>query len=154
MKNILKNLNPADLYTKDLDHFDFSNQRQEISRNLLLVEDEAPIQNAIYNLLKPMGFEVVIASSGAEALSLFVDSPFSIVVTDFAIMHMNSLILTTHIKNMSPATPVILLVGGESEDDINQLETGRELFYSIIFKPFKMSELQNAIEGAIIYGNR
>lgn len=149
MENILKDLN-----TEDPDYFDFSNQTQKISRNILLVEDDASIQNAVYNLLKPMGFEVIIASSGAEALSLFVDSPFSIVITDFAIHHMNSLILATHIKNMSPATPVILLVGGESEDNINQLETGRELFYSIIFKPFKMSELQSAIEGALIYGNK
>ena len=149
MENILKNLNP-----EDLNRFHYTDQRQELSRNILLVEDEVPIQNAVYNLLKPIGFEVVIACSGAEALSLFVDSPFSIVVTDFAIHHMNSLILATHIKNISPATPVILLVGGESEDDINQLENGKGLFYSIIFKPFKMSELQSAIEGALVYGSR
>lgn len=149
MENILKKWNP-----KELDRFDFLNQRQVISRNILLVEDEKPIQNAIYNLLKPMGFEVVIASSGAEALSLFIESIFTIVVTDFAITHMNSLSLATHIKKISPATPVILLVGDESEDDINQLETVRGLFYSIIFKPFKMNELQSTIEGAIMYGYR
>lgn len=144
MKNLLE----------DLNHFDFSNQSQEISRNILLVEADKPIQNSIYNFLKPMGFEVVIACSGVEALSLFVDSQFSIVVTDFAINHMNSLILARHIKKISPATPIILLVGGESEDDINHLEAGKGLFYSIIFKPFRMNELQDAIEGALIYGYR
>ena len=72
-------------------------------------------------------------------------------ITDFAITHMNSLLLAAHIRKLSPATPVILLVGGESEDDINDLETGKELFYSIIFKPFRMNELQNAIEGALMY---
>jgi DNA-binding NtrC family response regulator len=96
----------------------------------------------------------MIASSGAEALSLFANSPFTIVVTDFAIHNMNSLNLATYIKKISPATPIILLVGGESEDDINQLENGKGLFYSIIFKPFKMNELQSAIEGALIYGYR
>jgi DNA-binding response OmpR family regulator len=94
---------------------------------------------------------VTIVCSGFEALSLFVDSRFAIVIIDFAIPHMNSLILATNIKKISPSIPIILLVDGDNEDDIDKLETGRELFYSIIFKPFKMNELQNAIEGALIY---
>ena len=134
--------------------FECSNQKQAMPQNILLVENEKFMQEAVCKFFKPMGFEVTIACSGAEALSLFVDSPFSIVVTDFAIMHMNSLCLATHIKKISPATPVILLVGGESVEDINQLETGKGMFYSIIFKPFKMNELKSAIEGALIYGYR
>ena len=134
--------------------FEYSNKKQAMSQNILLVEDDKFIQDAVCKLFRPMGFEVTIACSGAEAISLFVDIPFSIVVTDFAISHMNSLILATHIKKISPATPVILLVGGESVDDVNRLENGKGLFYSIIFKPFKMNELKSVIDGALIYGYR
>ena len=144
MKNIMQ----------DSEAFELNNPKQAMLQNILLVEDEKLLQEAVCKLLKPMGFEVTVACSGFEALSLFVDSSFSIVVTDFAIPHMNSLILASHIKKISPATPVILLVGGESVDDINRLETGKGLFYSIIFKPFKMNELKSAIEGALIYGYR
>lgn len=127
------------------------NQKQVMSRNIMFVKDEKSFQDVVYTLLKPMGFEVTIVSSGFEALSLFVDSRFAIVIIDYAIPHMNSLILATNIKKISPSISIILLVDGENEDDIDKLKTGRELFYSIIFKPFKMNELQNAIEGALIY---
>ena len=64
---------------------------------------------------------------------------------------MDGLILAANIKKKSPATPVILLTDCDSDDDIDKLETGKSLFYSIIFKPFRMNELQNAIEGALLY---
>lgn len=140
--------------THDSETFELLNVKQPMLRNILLVEDEKLLQEAICKLLEPMGFEVTIARRGFEALSLFVDNTFSVVITDFAISHMNSLLLAANIRKLSPATPVILLVGGESEDDINNLETGKELFYSIIFKPFKMNELKSAIDGALIYGYR
>ena len=38
---------------------------------VLLVEDEAPVRNVIHEMLETLGFEVVTADSGAEALQVF-----------------------------------------------------------------------------------
>ena len=69
MENILKDLNP----------FDFSEQ-QEISRNILCVEDEIPMQIIILKIFSPMGFAVTLANKGMEAISLFEGGSFNIVL--------------------------------------------------------------------------
>ena len=131
--------------------FEFSNRKQKMSRNILFAENDKRKQNTIYKFLKRIGLEVVLADNGVEALSLFVDGSFQIVLTDHELPYMDGLILATNIKKTSPATPIILLTDFDSEDDIDKLETGKSLFYSIIFKPFRMNELQNVVEAALIY---
>ena len=130
---------------------EFAGRNQPITRNLLYAEDDRQIQSVIYKFCNRMGFEVNLADNGFQALSLFLEGSFQIVLTDYEMPFMDGLILAKNIKKMSPLTPVILLTGCGNEDEIDKLETGRSLFYSIIFKPFSMNKLQNAIKGALLY---
>ena len=70
MENILKDLNP----------FDFSAQ-QEISRKILYLEDEIPMQIIILKTSSPMGFAVIRANKGREAISLFEEGSFNIALS-------------------------------------------------------------------------
>ena len=136
---------------RDSNTFEFSSRYQPMSRNVLYAENDKPMQNTIYKFLKRMGLEVALADNGFEALSLFLEGSYQIVITDNEMPFMDGLILAANIKKRSPATPVILLTDCDSDDDIDKLEAGKSLFSSIIFKPFRMNELQNAIEGALLY---
>ena len=136
---------------RDHETFEFSSRNKSMSRNILYAEDDRQMQSAIYKFLNRMGFEVALADNGFEALSLFLEGSYQLVLTDYEMPFMDGLILATNIKKKSPATPVILLTGCDSDDNIDKLEAGKSLFSSIIFKPFKMNELQNAIEGALLY---
>ena len=131
--------------------FEFSSRNKPMSRNILYAEDDKPMQSSIYKFLRRMGLEVALADNGFEALSLFLEGSYQIVITNNEMPFMDGLILAANIKRKSPATSVILLTDCDSDDDIDKLETGKSLFYSIIFKPFRMNELQNAIEGALLY---
>ena len=136
---------------RDPETFEFSSRNKLMSRNVLYAENDKPMQSSIYKFLNRMGLEVALADNGFEALSLFLEGSYQIVITDNEMPFMDGLILAANIKKKSPATPVILLTDCDSDDDIDKLETGKSLFYSIIFKPFRMNELQNAIEGALLY---
>lgn len=140
MENTLKDPNP----------FDFSNQ-EKASINILYAEDEKPMQIIIFKILKRMGFAVTLANNGIQALSLFKEGSFSIVLTDFDMPFMDGLVLAARIKKISPGIPIIMLTGCDNEDDIEKLEAEKKLFYSILFKPFKIYELKNSIEGALAY---
>jgi two-component system response regulator YesN len=60
---------------------------------------------------------------------------------------MDGLSLAGHIKGRSPGTPVILLTGSDREDVLRKVERGP--VDSVIFKPFKMEDLQRAVQGAL-----
>ncbi len=130
---------------------EFKTLNQPVARHVLFAENDRSMQSAICKFLKGMGLEVTLADNGFEALSLFLDGSCKVVITENEMPFMNGLTLSENIKKRFPETPIILLTGCDSEDDIDKLETGKSLFYSIIFKPFSMNELQNAIEGALLY---
>ena len=51
-------------------------------KHLLLVEDEAPLREAVAEQLADRGFDVVQADSAERALDALADFAFDIVVTD------------------------------------------------------------------------
>ena len=51
-------------------------------RRVLVVEDERSVQDVLSELLRWMGFEVALAGNGVEALAIFIENSFDLVLTD------------------------------------------------------------------------
>ena len=124
-----------------------SNARQAISGRILVVEDNKNIQDVVSRILDFMGFEVALAGNGVEALSLFLKNSFDLVLTDLEMPIMDGWSLTHCIKERSPNTPVVLMTAGDRETV--RKEVGRGPVDSVIFKPFRLEDLQRTVEGAL-----
>jgi CheY-like chemotaxis protein len=81
-----------------------SNAGQAISRRILVAEDNKTIQDVVSRILDFMGFEVALARNGVEALSLFLENSFDLVLTDLEMPIMDGWSLTHCIKERSPNT--------------------------------------------------
>jgi len=86
-----------------------------ISKRILVADDNKAIRNVVSKFLEFMGFEVALAGNGIEALAVFLESSFDLVLTDFQMPAMDGLSLAGHIKERSPSTPVILITGSDRE---------------------------------------
>jgi CheY-like chemotaxis protein len=124
-----------------------ANPGQRAKRRILVVEDNKSVQHILSIILGSMGFEVALAKNGLEAFTLFVESSFDVVLTDLQMPIMDGSRLAHLIKEMSPATPVILLTGADMATVKEKAESG--LLDSVMFKPFKIDDLQNAVQGAL-----
>ena len=125
----------------------FSSTAQAISRRILVADDDKSIQDVVSELLEFMGFEVALAGNGIEAMAVFLDSSFDLVLTDLQMPVMDGLSLASHIKERSPSTPVILLTGSDGETVRKKME--RAPVDSVIFKPFRLEDLQRTVQGAL-----
>ena len=123
------------------------NAGQEISIRILVAEDNKNIQNIVSRLLEFMGFEVALAGNGIEALGVFLERSFDLVLTDLEMPIMDGLSLADQIKTRAPRTPVILLTGSDRETVRKKVERGP--VDSVIFKPFKLEELQRTVQGTL-----
>jgi len=124
-----------------------SNTAQAISKRILVADDDKVIRDAVTWFLEFMGFEVALAGNGIEALAVFLESPFDLVLTDLQMPAMDGLRLASHIKERSPSTPVILLTGCDRETVWKKVE--RASVDSVIFKPFRLKDLQRTVQGAL-----
>ena len=124
-----------------------SNAGQVISKRILVADDNKAVRDTVSWFLKFLGYEVALAINGIEALAVFLESSFDLVLTDLQMPAMDGLSLAGHIKERSPSTPVILLTGSDRETVQKKVERGP--VDSVIFKPFKIEDLQETVQGAL-----
>jgi len=117
------------------------------SRRILVVDDNGDIRKVISNLLRFMGFDVALAGNGIEALAVFVENSFDLVVTDLQMPAMDGSQLAQLVKERSPNTPVIMLTGSDRETVWKKVKTGS--VDSVIFKPFKLKDFQRTVQGTL-----
>ena len=91
-----------------------------------------------------MGFEVSLASDGREALDLFLQNPFDLILTDVRMPGMDGWTLAFHVKSKAPETPVVLMTGEEENKIMQDLEGS--CFDIAMFKPFRLEEIEKTIQ--------
>lgn len=109
------------------------------NRRILLVDDETLVAMVIERYLREAGFFVLCAPNGAEAMLLFAESPWDLVIADGAMPEMTGEQLAHQIKSSDPATPLILMTGYESPAAAN------ELFEAVLSKPFSKEHLISSV---------
>jgi CheY-like chemotaxis protein len=119
-------------------------------KHILVVEDNQEVQNVLSRTLNFLVFEVVLADNSVEALAVFIENRFDLVLTDLQMPAMDGSRLAQLVKERSPNTTVILLTGTDGETVRKKVTDGS--VDSVIFKPFKVNGFQSAVVGALASG--
>jgi PAS domain S-box-containing protein len=112
---------------------------------VLLVEDEMPVRNVIHEMLESLGFDVVTAGSGGEALQVFerFQSDIELVVSDVVLPGIGGIEVSKQVQAMSDRLPVILMSGYPLGDEARaELSAG---VMDWISKPFSSDQLARII---------
>ena len=114
---------------------------------VLIVDDSTPILDIFGNYFRDAGFEMVLASSGGEAISRIDEKPFNVVVTDLRMNPVSGLDVIKHIKNNSPDTEVIVLTGYASlESTIDAIHYD---VFDYVEKPVNLEKFSRVIFNAL-----
>jgi CheY-like chemotaxis protein len=92
---------------------DLTSSPAEQPGTILVVEDDATIQCALADVLDSLGYRVLMASHGHEALMLFdqAEEPIDLVFSDVVMPRMGGLELAKTLHAQRPTLPVILTSG-------------------------------------------
>ncbi len=114
---------------------------------ILVIDDDAVVRDVIGEMLAIAGYEVVTASTAAEALELFVDEDISLVVSDIVMPDLSGLELLEAMRLHRPSLPIVLVTGADTRDNLNEaLTRGAD---GLVAKPFTKAELQDAVDKAL-----
>ena len=104
-------------------------------QRILVVEDDFDIQELLQNFLQETGYEVDIAGDGVEALSIFVDGKYDLILLDIMLPKIDGYGVCELIRKQSDV-PIIMLTALNGEDDqIKGLDLQVDDY---ITKPFSM----------------
>lgn len=105
---------------------------------ILLVEDEENLQEAIRMNLDLEGYEVVAVSNGLDALRVFKEQRFNLIILDIMMPEMDGLHVCEQIRLTDMDTPILFLTAKDStQDKIYGLKKGADDY---ITKPFNLEE--------------
>ncbi|MBT8148377.1 MAG: sigma-54 dependent transcriptional regulator, partial [Gammaproteobacteria bacterium] len=111
---------------------------------VLVVEDDAALQEAIVDTLELAGCHVVAASSAERALALLEQTVVDIVITDVNMEGMDGHQLLQAIKQQIPYLPVVLITAyGSIQRSVNALQNGA---VDYLVKPFEPKVLIELVE--------
>jgi two-component system phosphate regulon response regulator PhoB len=108
---------------------------------ILVVEDEAPIQDLLAYNLETSGFEVGQAFDGEEALVAISERLPDLVLLDWMLPHLSGIEVCRRLRRRPPTQrlPIIILTArAEEPDRLRGLDTGADDF---IVKPFSVAEV-------------
>ncbi|MDO9269498.1 MAG: response regulator [Methylobacter sp.] len=83
----------------------------QISRTILLVDDEVNIINALKRTLRPDGYIILTANSGEEGLALLAKHEVGVIISDQRMPHMTGVEFLRKVKILYPKTLRIVLSG-------------------------------------------
>ncbi|HEX8062189.1 MAG TPA: ATP-binding protein [Allosphingosinicella sp.] len=107
---------------------------------ILLVDDEDIVRRATADMLADIGYTIVEAASGAEALRLVRDGvTCDIVVSDYLMPGMNGVDLVRHLRELAPGLPAMLISGYSTIAEGSGAELPR------LAKPFRQADLARTV---------
>ena len=121
------------------------------SGTVLLVEDEDQVRLIGRSMLKSLGFDVLEASNGNEALEVYLRAPTTIdlVLTDIGMPVMDGYELYRKLKQLDHGLPVIIS-SGFGDGSIAEQMAG-EPIAGLLCKPYTFDQLREALKSATVH---
>ncbi len=111
--------------------------------SILVLDDEPIVCKRLRPFFQKAGYEVETFGRADEALARVRERAFDVVITDLKMQDMDGLAFLTKVKEIHPATGVIVITGFAT------LETARESFrqgvFDFVAKPFKLADILDSV---------
>ena len=120
-----------------------------VSRGILLVDDDPMLRDLARRLLEKLGHRVIVAESGAQALSLLDSqrSQIGVMVTDLTMPEMSGVELIDEVKRRGLAVPIVAMSGFAPNSTVRDDLASRPIPF--VAKPFTSGDLTQAIDRAM-----
>jgi signal transduction histidine kinase/CheY-like chemotaxis protein len=115
----------------------------ETSLSILTVDDDDLVRTTTVDMLEALGYQVIPARSGHEALQVLESTCVDLVITDHAMPQMTGTQLAERIRERWPALPMIMATG------YADLPAGPQLEIPRLAKPYSQAALAEAVRRTV-----
>ena len=112
---------------------------------VLLVDDNTSVRDTVHEMLERLGFDVVTARTGSEAIQVFdrFRPEISLLLSDIALPEMDGVEVSRRLREIDSDLPVLLMSGYPLDEDVRALLAGGTADW--LAKPFTFDQLARLI---------
>ena len=119
-------------------------------KNILIIEDEPDIQELLRAYLRDAGYRTAVAGDGVEALSLFAQQTFDLILLDLMLPKIDGFGVCELIRQQSPV-PILMLTALDGEQE--QLRGFGLNIDDYVTKPFSLAVLRARVNRLLRRGS-
>jgi two-component system KDP operon response regulator KdpE len=114
---------------------------------ILIADDDAALRRALYNTLRPLGFDIREAEDGEHALTAIKQDHQMVVLMDINMPGMGGIAACRELRKLFPSLQILMLTARDREaDKVHALESGADDY---VTKPFSIPELVARLKTAV-----
>lgn len=118
------------------------------SHTILCVDDETLILSALKRVFQQTDYQVVIASSGKEALEIMQSLTVDLIISDMRMPEMSGVELLSEVTQKWPQVKQILLTAYSEMDAVRKVKKQARLF-AMVDKPWEKNDLLGTVAKAL-----
>ncbi len=115
----------------------------DVKKNILVVDDEFKILEAVTAFLESRGYYVFTAQTGRQALEIFAKEDIALILLDLMLPDISGEEVCTRIRGKSRVPIIMLTAKSEESSQLNGLDIGADDY---ITKPFSLKVIAARIE--------
>ncbi len=120
------------------------------SGKILLVDDERTILLAITKMLRPLGYTIYTANSGAEGLKILEQEPIDLVISDMRMPSMNGAAFLAEVSERWPDV-VCMLMTAYTEIELTAKAINKGRIFAYFSKPLDRSKFRDGVEHGLSF---
>jgi CheY-like chemotaxis protein len=122
------------------------------SKRVLVADDDPQLRLLLLDTLQTIGYAVVGASNGEEALEAMKREPVDLVISDISMPRMDGFELATRLRSDYPDVGILLITGVATEDSQRRAKEDG-LCDGYLAKPFRIDRIETMIETVLNRGS-
>ncbi|NYZ17400.1 response regulator [Azospirillum sp. RWY-5-1] len=121
----------------------------DMRADILVVDDDALIREALALVLEMAGHAVAQAADGLAALESMTARPFDLVITDLRMPRLDGYGLISRLRPRKPRIPIVVLTGEPPGREMRALAGGNGDRIAVLSKPVSEADLLRAVDLAL-----
>ncbi|PIR50167.1 hypothetical protein COU79_00830 [Candidatus Peregrinibacteria bacterium CG10_big_fil_rev_8_21_14_0_10_54_7] len=90
-------------------------------KRVLIVDDNERVRKVLHQILRRLPLEIQEARDGEQGLTLFFQSPFDLIITDYRMPKMDGLAMLKQCRQRFPEL-LCIVISGEHPEGMDQIE--------------------------------
>jgi len=116
-----------------------------VDKPRVLIVDDEPALRELANALEPGQYDLMVASSGREAIDLAADWNPDLIVTDLRLRDCTGLDVIDQLRQMCPNIPAVV-IGGLATDAASLSQASRRRGVEVLDKPLNLDRLRATVQ--------
>jgi DNA-binding response OmpR family regulator len=129
-------------------------ERRQQKKRILVADDDPSIRSTLGRMLTIAGYEVMLATDGSEATSLWRERGADLVILDLFMPRKDGVETIVELREHSRSVPIIVMSGGGVTKSLDLLPDAKVLGATVtIEKPFQPAEMMKLVD-TVLLGSR